>query len=175
MIIIDLLELNKRVPSYMKRINSPQKSAKYSLHIYRAEVTQLTKGTKRKKAITSTEYKRANSSTKGYKNLEWLNKMYSRKLKEQENLDPSDRDKYYKVIVPEHLPKGYKLYDHKGEYYATIIDYDEVFYYVVIKKSETAEPFEKKFVDRMFIQGQCGGKYGFTIPLEFLEGFERIG
>lgn len=159
----------------MKRVKSRQQPVNYTLHIYVAEVTQLTKGNKKKKAITSTAYKRVNSSKKGYKNLEWLNKMYDRKLKEQEGLHEADRARYYKVISPDHLPKGYKLFDKKGDYYGTILEYDEIFYYVAVGKSEEVYPFTKDFVDRMLIEGQCGGKYGFIIPLEFLEGFERVG
>ncbi len=167
-ITLNLRELNKNIPGYLKRTKSPQVKAKYRLHIYEEEITNLTKATKKKPAITTSQYKRANSSTKGYKNLEWLDKMYERKLKE----DGLGR-RYFKVIIPEHLPKGYKLYDKKGEYYGTVIAEDEVFYYIVSGKREVADPFLKDFIERMFLQGQCGGKYGFSVPLEFIEGYER--
>ncbi len=158
----------------MKRKNSKQPIINYSFNIFVAEITQLTKGTKRKKAMTSVAYKRVNSSKKGYKNLEWLNRMYKKKIDSMEHLDPSDREKYYKVILPTtNLPNNYKLYDENEEYYATIIAQDEIFYYIVVKKDETATPFLKELVEKLLIKGQCQEKYGMKIPLEFYKDHER--
>jgi len=167
---MDLRKLNSELPGYVKRISMKQKPTEYRLYIYVEEITNLTKGTKKKAAITSSKFKRVNDK-KGYKNIQWLNKMYDRKLKEA----GEEGDNYYKIILPMSLPKGYKLFDKQGEYYGTVVEEDDVFYYVVIGKRDTVDSFEKDFVERMFIQGQCNGKYGFSIPLEFLEGFERKG
>lgn len=160
---IDTREL--KVPGYKKRLHSSQPPTKYGLFVYRKEVIHLTKGTKRRKAITQSNYKRENR--KSYKNLEWLDRMYERRKKDS-------LEDLYKVILPLELPVGYKLYDHNEEYYATVLAEDEIFYYFAIKK-DNDEPhyFLKTLVEKMYVQAQCGGPYGFKVPLEFVEGYER--
>ena len=179
---MDLLELNRNIPGFQKRINSRQKDVDYQFHIYGEQIIRHTKGTKKKKAITTSKYERIGSNTKGYKNLEWLNKMYDKKMKEKDEVAKdkfiNDNDKeysnYYKVILPvPPLPKGYKLFDQDGKYYGTIMEEDELFYYTAVKKEEQATPFLKDFIINMFIKAQCNGKYGFKPLPGFYEKKER--
>jgi len=165
--LVDTIELRKNIPSYQKRKNARQPETKYGLFIYKKITTELTKKTKKKKAIVSTEHKKENS--KSYKNITWLNRMYERKMKENP-IDP-----LYKVVIPLQIPNGYKLYDHKGQYYATVLDQNDVFYFLAIQKdTEDIHFFLRTFVDKMFIQAQCGGPYGFIVPEEFYKNYERI-
>lgn len=170
---MDLKELNNKIPGYLKRKNSKQPEVDYSLNIFVKKTTYHTKATKKRKAMTTVEYERVNSNKKGYKNLEWLNRMYDKKVKasEEENCE------YYKVILPiGDLPNKYKFYDKNGDYYGTILEQDDIFYYTAVKKDEHITPFLKTFIDKMFIQGQCDNKrknYGLTIPYEFYKDYNR--
>lgn len=162
---VDTIELRKNIPEFQKRLRSPQVPTKYGFFLYREEITQLTKGTKKRKAMVKREYKQVNR--KSYKNIEWMNKMYTRRSKEF--LDP-----LHKVILPLEFPIGYKIFDHKGNYYATVLASDDLFYYLAIQK-DTTEPhfFLIKKVEELYIQAQCGGPYGFTVPEEFAKDYER--
>jgi hypothetical protein len=171
---LDLLRLNKNIPDFQERLRAPQIKTSYGLYIYREEIINLTMGTKKKKAITESKYKKVNR--KSYKNLDWLNRMYDRKTKSVDHIDDDDKDRIYKVILPLEIPKGYKLYDQKGNYYATVMEIDELFYFVaILKNTKEVFPFLQTFVEKMFIQAQCGGKYGFTVPLEFVKDYQRLG
>lgn len=167
---IDTMELRKNVPGYQKRLNSRQVPTKYGFFIYHQEVIQLTKGTKKKKAITETKYKKMNR--KSYKNIEWLNKMYKRKTKEV--LD--EYNQMFKVILPLEFPEGYKIFDHKGNYYATVLATDDIFHYLAIQKDvDEIHFFLKDKVEHLYIKAQCGGPYGFIVPEEFAKDYERPG
>lgn len=168
----DILELLKNIPGYQKRKNSKQIPVKYGLFIYSQQTEELTKGTKRRKAITSKKYTKQNS--KSYKNLTWLNRMYDRKMKEIAHLDPKDVDPLYKVIIPLEFPQGYKLYDLNGEYYATVLDSDDIFLYLAIgKRTDDVFYFLRSKMESLYIKGQCEKKYGLSVPLEFVKNYER--
>jgi len=167
---IDILELRKNIPSYEKRIKAPQVKTEYGLFIFSEKVIQLTKKTKKKKGIRQIEYEKLNA--KGYKNLLWLDRMYKRRTQDQNDEDGNLRK--FKVIIPLILPEGYKIYDNKGEYYATVLGDNEIFIYAVAQKDNTEiQHFLRSFVEKMYIQGQCDGKYGFSVPSRFIKNYER--
>ncbi len=165
---------NIRIPDYQERLRQPQVKTDYGLFIYMKELIHLTTGTKRKKAITTSKYKKINR--KPYKNLEWLNRMYERRMSAMGNLDEEDKDLLYKVVLPLSIPKNYKIYDHEGNYYGTVMEEDDLFYYTAVKKDTSQlHYFMKDFVEKMYVQAQCGGRYGFIVPEEFYKNYERPG
>lgn len=154
---------------YEKRKRAKQLNVEYGLFIYKEEKIFLTKQTKTRKGITTNNYTKENR--KSYKNLEWLDKMYKRKMKDK---DPEDQfTRLIKVIMPLTFSVGFKLYDHNEEYYGTILEYDEdSLCYVVIKKDIEASPFLPKKLSDLYVQA-AAGSYGFKIPLEHIKDFER--
>ncbi len=144
--------------------NAPQVKTDYGLYVYRKEVITLIKGNKKRAGVTDVSYKKVNR--KSYKNLKWLDRMYE---KWKDNL--SD-EVLFKVIMPLEFPKGYKLYDHNGDYYATIIDKNDIFLLVVTRYNKTPSFFLEKKLFEYYAQSH-DGKYGLTVPLEFVENFER--
>ena len=158
-----------KILPYEQRVKAKQVPVEYGLHIYYKEAIEHMKATKKSAGITTYKYRRL-SSTKGYKNLEWLDKMFNRKMAET-----TEPEMHFKVIYPLTIPKNYKIYDHNGDYYATILGEDEQFYYMVVKKSNEAVPFLKDMVRQMYLKAQCDNTYGFTVPHEFVKDFERKG
>lgn len=155
--------------SYEERKSKPQVKVSYGLFIYAEEITNLTKATKRKKAIISKNYKKVNR--KSYKNIEWLNKMYERRTKDRDEDD--EYNQLIKVIMPLSFPPGFKLYNDKEEYYGTVISYDEdSLCYVIIGKSQEASPFLPKKMTELYIKAAAGG-YGFVVPEEDIKNYER--
>ncbi|MFA6711219.1 MAG: hypothetical protein WCS33_00735 [Candidatus Caldatribacteriota bacterium] len=144
--------------------NAPQVKTEYGLYIYTKEIIVLAKATKRSLGITDKKYKKVNR--KSYKNLTWLNRMYERRIKESSHLT------LIKVIMPLDFPNGYKLYDQDGKYYATVVGKNDIFLYLVIRYKNKPTMFLEKGMDRYYIQAQ-DGKYGLTVPLEFVEKYER--
>lgn len=171
---IDIVKLHKNIPSYQDRLREPQIDVPYGLFIYQKQIINLTTATKRKKPITQIKYNKINR--KPYKNLMWLNRMYDRKIKEMAALPPEDKDQLYKIILPLEYRKGYKIFDHNGDYYATIMDKDDIFCYLAVKKdTNQIYSFLNDSMEKMYLQAQCEGKYGFTVPLEFYKNYERPG
>jgi hypothetical protein len=165
---VDTMKLRKNIPDFQTRLRAPQVPTKYGFFIFREEITQLTKGTKKRKAMVERKYKKLNR--KSYKNTIWMEKMYERKIKSGEISDP-----LHKVILPLEIPMGYKIFDHKGNYYATVLDSDDIFYYIVIQKnSSEIHFFLRTKVEELYIQAQCGGPYGFIVPPEFFKEYEKL-
>jgi hypothetical protein len=166
---LEALALPITKENYEQRKNKDQIKVEYGLFIFREEVTNLTKATKKKKAIISKDYKKENK--KSYKNISWLDKMYDRKMKGRE--EDNEYDKLIKVIMPLSFPPGFKLYDHKGEYYGTVIEYNEdSVCYVAVGKQNEGSPFLPKKMSELYIKA-AAGSYGFTVPYEDIKDFER--
>ncbi len=170
--IKDPWKLVDKILPYEDRIIAPQIKTNYGLFIFEQEVIQLTKKTKKKSGLTKKSYTPV--SRKGYKNLEWLDRMYKRRTL-QSNTE-EENNKKFKVIIPLKLPYGYKIYDNKGKYYATVIEEDDLFCYIAIgKNNDEIHYFLRTYIEKFYIEGQCEGKYGFTVPLEFVKNYERPG
>lgn len=171
---IDIIKMQKQIPSYQKRKNSKQPPTRYGLFIYARLTEHLTKSTKKRKGITKTTYKKQNQ--RSYKNLHWLNTMYDRKMKALSHLQPEDYDPLFKVILPLEFPNKYKLYDVNGEYYGTVLDSNDIFLYVAIGKDKPDILYLlRSKIEELYLKAQCEQTYGFIVPEEFVKDYERPG
>jgi len=147
---------------------APQVKTHYGLYIYKKQTTVLIKAGRKKgsKDIVETKYVKVNR--KPYKNLTWLNRMYDKRKGEGEVFGTP----YLKVITPLEFPDNYKIYDQNGEYYGTVIQSNDIFTYIVTRFNTTPTPFMYDTLQQYYIWAQ-DNKYGLTVPLEFVEKYER--